>query len=399
MKKILISLTVIAAAAAIVVGATGAFFSDTETSTDNVFTAGSIDLEVDSEAHFNGMVCVEEPTGTFTWQPELGTTVNSSHYPQPGTPCDGTWEETDLEDGVHTFFNFTDLKPGDEGENTISLHVYDNDAWGWFTLRKLTDYDNTCTEPELEAELNCDPNGEGELDEAVALSIWLDQGQTPGFQNGGQGLDDEGEGDNILNYNEPLLEYGYVHEFDPFDLSQLLSQAYGVYASQVGTCPDANSDGHNNYGPCHGLAEDGRMVGSTTYYFAVKWELPFETGNEVQTDSFGGDMEFVVVQHRNNPNKDGGPALNSTRYTGNALVYSSTGWAGHSCPADTQVVGGGIVGGATHPITEGMAKAGVTVSGSTYPNYPHYNYTSPEEGWVVQNGGTPQTMTIYVDCI
>jgi len=36
--------------------------------------------------------------------------------------------------------------------------------------------------------------------------------------------------------------------------------------------------------------------------------LPLMTGNEVQTDSFGGDMEFVVVQHRNNPNKAGGPS-------------------------------------------------------------------------------------------
>ena len=39
MKKILISLAVVGAVGAVVAGATGAFFSDTETSTGNTFTA------------------------------------------------------------------------------------------------------------------------------------------------------------------------------------------------------------------------------------------------------------------------------------------------------------------------------------------------------------------------
>ncbi|HBB53974.1 TPA: hypothetical protein DCZ79_00530, partial [Candidatus Nomurabacteria bacterium] len=42
-KKIIVSLSVVAAVAAITVGATTAFFSDTETSTGNTFTAGAID--------------------------------------------------------------------------------------------------------------------------------------------------------------------------------------------------------------------------------------------------------------------------------------------------------------------------------------------------------------------
>ena len=50
MKKIILSLSVIAVAAAVVVGATTAFFSDTETSTGNTFTAGSIDLKIDNSA-------------------------------------------------------------------------------------------------------------------------------------------------------------------------------------------------------------------------------------------------------------------------------------------------------------------------------------------------------------
>jgi hypothetical protein len=45
------------------------------------------------------------------------------------------------------------------------------------------------------------------------------------------------------------------------------------------------------------------MVGSTTYYFGWQWDLPSSVGNNVQTDSVGGDFIFNVVQHRNNPNK------------------------------------------------------------------------------------------------
>ena len=54
MKKILISVSVIAAAAAVVIGATTAYFSDTETSTGNTFTAGTLDLEPKVNEIVNG---------------------------------------------------------------------------------------------------------------------------------------------------------------------------------------------------------------------------------------------------------------------------------------------------------------------------------------------------------
>jgi len=48
-KKILVSLSVIAAVAAIAIGGTVAYFSDTETSTGNTFTAGTIDISIDGQ--------------------------------------------------------------------------------------------------------------------------------------------------------------------------------------------------------------------------------------------------------------------------------------------------------------------------------------------------------------
>lgn len=52
MRKVLISLSIIGAVAAIVVGATTAYFSDTETSSGNVVKAGSLDLTLNG---FNGV--------------------------------------------------------------------------------------------------------------------------------------------------------------------------------------------------------------------------------------------------------------------------------------------------------------------------------------------------------
>ena len=50
MKKILFSLGTMIAVAVMAVGSTGAFLSDTELSTGNVFAAGAIDLKIDKES-------------------------------------------------------------------------------------------------------------------------------------------------------------------------------------------------------------------------------------------------------------------------------------------------------------------------------------------------------------
>lgn len=58
MKRILGSLAVLVAVGVIVGGATIAFYNDTETSTGNIFTAGSVDLKVDHlRQTYNGVDC------------------------------------------------------------------------------------------------------------------------------------------------------------------------------------------------------------------------------------------------------------------------------------------------------------------------------------------------------
>lgn len=260
-KKIVMSLSVIAAVAAVVVGGTGAFFSDTETSTGNTFTAGAIDLKVDSKQHYNGMECVMNTPGdgpnvpaTYWWQPEVGTVA--PFYPAKDSSCDGTWTETDL--GIsHQFFAFGDVKPGDKGENTISLHVINNDAYVCATVSGLENDDNNLTEPEGDVDTTGGA-GEGELGQYLMVKIWADNSEGNGWV----------AGDNVWQDNEPVLYEGMAQE---------------------GTWP--------LYTP-----QTVALAAGDTGYLGVEWSLPLGTGNKVQTDSLMADISFKVEQARNNPN-------------------------------------------------------------------------------------------------
>lgn len=450
MKKILLSLIAITAVGAIAFAGTRAFFSDTETSKDNVFTAGAIDLKVDSEAHYNGLVCVdgkwqdrcvpmgqdllvnggfEQPnvtdtakwdifeTGTtglgwtvewestqatynnqprpvaalqemhrgvngwlsaegnqyaeldtdwdgpggslngepslvrifqnvttevgkkyqliyhFSARPGTGTgenkltvkindnqvdyhektgssntnwekftidfTANSSNTKVEfvaggnansegvfldgvsvrelkcspfaeyiGKDCDGSWSLTDL-GPTNKFFNFSDIKPGDYGENTISYHVFDNDAYGCLMFPSVSDNDPKLTEPEKnEGGDSTEGIGQGELLKNISVVMWQD------------------EGDNILEPNETLLTNGVELAKDVFSRPFTLANK-----------------------------ASGPIVASETRYIGLAWCAGKMTiddtskalscdggfmGNEAQADSLLMDVSLYVEQARNN---------------------------------------------------------------------------------------------------
>ncbi|MCK5590315.1 MAG: SipW-dependent-type signal peptide-containing protein [Candidatus Pacebacteria bacterium] len=66
MKKILLSLAIIVAGATMVTGATMSYFSDTETSTGNTFTAGTIDISIDGENPWTGSFALEDMKPCYT---------------------------------------------------------------------------------------------------------------------------------------------------------------------------------------------------------------------------------------------------------------------------------------------------------------------------------------------
>jgi len=345
MKKILLSVSVIAVVAAVVFGITTAFFSDTETSTGNTFTAGSLDLKVDSQQHYNNAICVE---GKWALEPNAVATV--PQYPVIGDVCTGTWGQTpegkDIVD--EKFFNFADVKPGDSGENTISLHVINNDAWVCAEVKNLTNADNTLTEPET----SVDANGltTGELQDKLIMTVWRD------------------DGDNILETNEQILYTG-----------KPVNKKFAIYDSTTGT----------------------PLPGGSTTYLGVKWELPSVTGNEVQTDSMTGDISFYVEQARNNA---GFKCIPPVHVTSGGLRYGPTGWGGWSCPAGTTVIDGTLVVSGGDLAATYAWKPGATTGSFSYPNTQPggtgYNYTSPEEGYIGQNDNdSGETIVLDFDCM
>ena len=142
MKKILLSLGVIVATAGLVAGGTIAFFNDTETSSGNIFTAGTINLTIDS---------------------------NGSSY-NGGNLIDTNFLSRDLTD--EKFFVFDDIKPGDFGVRDISVHVSDNPAYACLFIHNKVDVDNGITDPEDEVD-NVNDNADGTPDGDLSKDLEL----------------------------------------------------------------------------------------------------------------------------------------------------------------------------------------------------------------------------------
>ncbi|MGB3073309.1 MAG: TasA family protein [Candidatus Moraniibacteriota bacterium] len=268
MQKIWKSGLVALAVAVAVGGATYSFFSDTETSTGNTFTAGDIDLQIDNESYVTN---------------RAGVLVAS-----PST----SWSLKDLVPGVDHFFNFTDLKPGDVGEDTISIHVGSNDAWMCAAARITSDLDNSITEPEDESDAdddNADATVDGDLDTAMNFMFWhddgdnvLEVGETP-FLNGtlasmgaaGQIRLADTTG-SILGATAPI----------PGGTTFYIGKAWCYGALAAGTVAQDNLGKTGSNGPLV------RGTGVTCNGAAI--------GNEGQTDSVVGDLQFYATQSRNN---------------------------------------------------------------------------------------------------
>ncbi|MEF8799470.1 MAG: SipW-dependent-type signal peptide-containing protein [Halolamina sp.] len=106
--------------------------------------------------------------------------------------------------------NISDVKPGDFGEVTFSIHVCGNPAYLWLTGQLVDASENGYTEPEREdPDESLDADGDGEDDRVELLdemraAIWYDTGA-----DGSYGADledkDSGEGDNVFGTGETLL--------------------------------------------------------------------------------------------------------------------------------------------------------------------------------------------------
>jgi predicted ribosomally synthesized peptide with SipW-like signal peptide len=237
-------------------GATFAFFTDSETSEGNLFQAGSIDLKVGNEAWYNGEK-----------QENL------------------SWGLADLENQL--FFNFSDLKPGDWEEDTISLQVTDNLSWVCANLKVTSDDDMDCTESELENDV-CEENEDvwdGELGEELSFIFWADDGDnvletTEQVVLSGTPADLP-SGDNNVGRTFPIVD----SETSVFWQGALPAEqtVYIGKAFCFGNITEAPVTDGQNPGQDPGFVCDGELV-----------------TNAAQTDKLMGDLSFTAVQSRSN---------------------------------------------------------------------------------------------------
>jgi predicted ribosomally synthesized peptide with SipW-like signal peptide len=261
-KKIILSLSIIGIVAAIAIGGTIAYFSDTETSVGNTLTAGAIDLKIDNESYVTD---------------KDGVLVRSDST---------SWELKDL-DGEDLFFNFSDLKPGDIGEDTISLHVNNNDAWACMSIDLTATPENDVTEPEAEIDQTHGPD-EGEFQNELYFAFWAD------------------DGDNVYEEGEVIFAQGLVADlFNGADWALADSQA-NVWGHVAGTPLTGVTDYHVGKVWCYGALEEApadegvsNPVERETTGFICNGE---SVTNVSQTDGIEADVSFYAVQSRNNAN-------------------------------------------------------------------------------------------------
>ena len=191
---------------------TTAFFSDEEAVAASL-QAGRLDLLVDYRATYNPWLSAEEVNargliGDFTARDIPGSdSVLVSEAPPLSTT-----EDTDDEDGIvpgadgpalgnqawadftrdydaclnedelayvdgdsEIMFTLRDVKPKDEGEATISLHLCDNPAYLWTQFTCENDADGGIVEPEESAgDTGEGAFADGELDDYIYVEMWYD---------------------------------------------------------------------------------------------------------------------------------------------------------------------------------------------------------------------------------
>ena len=258
----------------VAVGLSSAFFSDTETSQGNTFVAGQIDLGIDNHSFYNGVL-------------------------NPGT----TWRvDYDLSDNPpRQFFNFGDVKPGDWGEDTISLHVKDNEAWLCADVTLTSNDENGLTEPEAEdGDDTSAGTGAGELAQNINFFWWADDGDNV-FETDEETLPGTGGTLGALAINATTsvaLADASINIWDgsgPFTATS--STRYIAKAWCFGDISE-NALPQNAYnGPANNNNNDN-VIDERDGGFICSGAP--SANNVTQTDSMTANISFYAVQSRNN---------------------------------------------------------------------------------------------------
>ncbi len=203
------------------------------------FAPGNFDFKIDSEASYNG-----------------------NFVPS------GTWSLKNLVPGVDRFFNFDDIKPGDQGENTISLHANKN-AWMCLDFINLQENENGINEPESELDIT---GSGGELADGMEFFSWND------------------DGDNIFELGEKPI-FGTSTQSASIVLA---STTYAVADALGGQACKADKTCYIGIYWCAGNLEVNLNTAEITCDHTT-------LGNEAQTDIMTVDVRFRAYPSEENP--------------------------------------------------------------------------------------------------
>ncbi|GAB7094960.1 hypothetical protein JCM30237_21130 [Halolamina litorea] len=266
-RKVLGGLGGIGAGAALGGTGTMAFLNDTE-ETSGVMTAGELDLIVEYYSY---------------WSQGSGGDYVSGEI-----------------DGDAVTGELSDVKPGDSGLVALCPRIETNPAYLWLCGELTANNENGITEPESEVD-STGGDGNGELAQNVDVTLKYCTLDDDIGDDGGFNADDVESSTDIWS--------GTLAEL--FDAIQ-----YGVPLDGEGTTPD-NGDGFFEPGAqAHypGTGDNGEGP-----CLCLDWEVPYEVGNIIQSDSLSFDLQLYAQQSRHNEGTDN-PCASVTTEAGDGFA-------------------------------------------------------------------------------
>jgi predicted ribosomally synthesized peptide with SipW-like signal peptide len=294
-RQILLSTGAVGIAGAAAGLGTSALFSDEETLENNQLVAGELDMKVGWEEHYfrdqaaarryadwkDGELVIgnEEKFMDATLLEQFPNKhVRAELEEGTADPCEVLGDvPDDLEKPV---IELKDVKPGDFGEVTFHFALCNNPGFVWMNGGLVDENENGQTEPEA----GSPEEGPGvELTDEIQVTVWYD------------------DGDNLLEDPEMIVT---DREFDP-----PTSSTVTVSGSDRIVADDSLRDILSQLATGNGLQLDGRPGTASTgldcftdaptlHSIGFRWEVPVETGNEIQSDSVSFDLGFYVEQCR-----------------------------------------------------------------------------------------------------
>ena len=198
-RKMLAGIGVVGLASAGTGLGTSAFFSDEEEFVDNSLVAGELDLLVDWQQTYDfgdghrfvsahpdhdgdgeQSIAADNDAGQIRYSDfpdEDDEDSNGANIPVLN--CENIPPLSEAEFGVDpvtgeemdTLVQFTDVKPGDAGEITFSLHLCDNPGYLWMQADNVSESGGVHTEPEMAVDADNLPDLAG----AIQATLWYDE--------------------------------------------------------------------------------------------------------------------------------------------------------------------------------------------------------------------------------